>query len=366
MSKKFFNLLLVEDDPAHADLICRHFKSSDKPPQITIAGSVSQARKHLAQSHPDLVISDLVLPDGKGIDLIARKGKEITLPLIIMTSFGDEQVAVESIKAGALDYVVKSSVTFKDMPRIAERAIQQWNNITKRRMAEEKLRAYQRRLRSLALELSLTEERERRLIATDLHDNIGQLLAMTKIKLGQVRAMTLPDEIEENLDTVVEFIEKAIHYTRSLTSTLCPPVLYEVGFEAGIEWLIEYIRQNHNLETRLIGDGCTYPLGDDMRGLLFQVVRELLINVVKHAQAKNVIVEIHQVNQHIKISVQDDGVGFNASLIGSRGYQGGGFGLFSIRERLDSISGHLKIHSRLGQGTTATLSVPLQMAVTCK
>ena len=121
MTAKALQLLLVEDNPAHAELIRRAFVSSDRPVSLTVARSLQEARATLATTQPDLAIIDLLLPDGRGLELLPGDARAACYPSVMMTSYGNEQAAVEAIKTGAVDYVVKSDATLADMPHIAER-----------------------------------------------------------------------------------------------------------------------------------------------------------------------------------------------------------------------------------------------------
>lgn len=211
-------------------------------------------------------------------------------------------------------------------------------------------------LLSLASELSLAEERLRRRIATDVHDHIGQNLAISKIKLESLRKSASSTELATSLDEVCELIGQTIESSRSLTFELSPPVLYELGFEAAVEWLVRRTREKHGLSAEFKSDGRSKPLSHDVSVLLFQAVRELLLNVAKHANARNVTVRSRRVADEIQVTVEDDGVGFDTSKTTSRDYETSGFGLFSIRERLRSIGGRFDIESRPGVGTRVTLA----------
>ncbi len=160
-------------------------------------------------------------------------------------------------------------------------------DITHRKRAEERIRSYQERLRSLAPRLSLAEEQERRRIATTLHDRVGQTLAICKIKLGALRESAPSTEFAEPLEEIHEFLEQTIHETRSLTFELGSPILFQVGLEAAVEWLTGRIQIRHGILSGFEGDGQPKPLDDDVRVLLLQGVRELLTNVAKHAHTQS-------------------------------------------------------------------------------
>jgi PAS domain S-box-containing protein len=215
-------------------------------------------------------------------------------------------------------------------------------------------------LLSLASELSLAEERLRRQIATNVHDHIGQNLAISKIKLESLRESVSSPKLTALLNEIRELIGQTIESSRSLTFELSPPVLYELGFEAAVEWLVRNTRQKHGLSTDFQSDGRPKPLSFNVRVLLFQAVRELLVNIAKHANARNVTVWTRRVDDQVQVTVEDDGVGFDTSRLGSHTNQTEGFGLFSIRERLGYIGGSLDVDSRPGLGTRVTLVTPIE------
>ncbi len=228
--------------------------------------------------------------------------------------------------------------------------------VTDLKQAEGRVSAYQDQLRSLASQLSIAEERERRSLAADLHDQVGQALAIIKLKLGLVRQHVADPDAGPHLDEIRALLDEAISHTRSLTFDLSPPILYELGLEPALEWLAEQFQQKYGIPVQMHDDGQLKPLGDDVRGMLFRAVRELLINVAKHARAQNVALTVNRIEGSISIQVKDDGAGFDGrdSMQPARG-----FGLFNIRERLTAIGGRLGIESERGHGATITVVAPL-------
>lgn len=233
-------------------------------------------------------------------------------------------------------------------------------DISERKRAEEKIIEYQNQLRSLASQLTLTEERERRRIATDLHDRIGQALAISKIKLGGLRESASSIGLDGDIDEIRDLIEQTIQDTRSLIFDLCPPFLYELGFEKALEWLVEEIQKQHGVAALFKNDGKSKPLDDNVRVLLFRTVNELLINIVKHARAQKAKVSVRRDGDSIKIDVEDDGIGFDVIKIQNRMGKTGGFGLFRIRERLNYLGGQLRVESEPKRGTRVSLVVPIK------
>ena len=150
MTARRTHILLVEDSPGHAALIRRAFQAQTPEIVLTVAQSLREARQIISESVPDLAVVDLVLPDGQGTELFAETGAADDFPMVVMTSHGDEKVAVRAIKSGAMDYIVKSAATLANLPHIAERSLRQWEHITERRRAEVALRESEER-KELAL-----------------------------------------------------------------------------------------------------------------------------------------------------------------------------------------------------------------------
>jgi DNA-binding NarL/FixJ family response regulator/signal transduction histidine kinase len=235
---------------------------------------------------------------------------------------------------------------------IAERV----SRIIEHHRARERVLEYQEELRYLASQVSLSEERERRRIAVSLHDRVGHILAIAKFKLEDLQESVPADTLNE----IIQLIDQTIKDTRSLTFELSPPVLHELGFEAALEWLTKQTREQHPISTEFVDDGLPKPLGDDMRVVLFQAVRELLVNVSKHAHAESVKVSSRRSGDAIQIHVEDDGVGFDPFEVASRRGKDGGFGLFNISERLGYLDGRMEISSMPGNGTRVILTAPLK------
>jgi PAS domain S-box-containing protein len=274
---------------------------------------------------------------------------------------GEVHEAVTETPAGGetRHYRIVSS-PLKDPNSKIVAAIEMVEDITERRRAEQELHRYQQELRMLASELLFTEERERRRFAVDLHDSIGQVLAMSKLKLDMLRAAASSTEFARDLDEVREFVGQAIQQTRSLTFELSPAVLYEVGLEAALEDLVEQVQERYGIRMTFIDDQKPKPLSEDVRIYLFRAVRELLVNVVKHARARSARVSAGRYDDHLRIEVADDGIGFEASETDPHAGSRGKFGLFSIKERLQHLGGRFEVVSKLGEGTRVTLVAPLR------
>ncbi len=227
-------------------------------------------------------------------------------------------------------------------------------DITAEKGMAEEIAAYQEQLRELAAELTMAEEKERRRLAEELHDQIGQILALTQLKLGALRQELADSQVLHNLDEIRGHLSRVIKTTRSFTSELGSRALDELGLEAGVQWLADKFREQYGLDIEV---HCN--LGDSLepvkKTLLFRVARELLINVVKHARARSVEILLAENNGELQLTVADDGVGLTEAHNGSLD----GFGLFSIGERMRNLGGHLDIDSPPGQGTRVSITLPV-------
>ncbi len=226
--------------------------------------------------------------------------------------------------------------------------------------AEEDLSADRERLRSLASELSLAEERERRRIAVGLHDNVTQDLIATAALLAQCPERMTEPRCAKCRDGVQELLAKAIRDVRTLTFELGSPILYELGLEAALEELVEEFQEKHGIRSEFEDDGKAKPLGPDLGALVFRAVRELLVNVVKHAKADKSAVSVKRDDEGLKVVVEDDGIGFDTAEAVHAAAEHGGFGLFGIRERLEYLGGGMRLESEPGRGARITLVVPLK------
>jgi PAS domain S-box-containing protein len=238
-----------------------------------------------------------------------------------------------------------------------------FRDVTERKRTEREIAAYQEQLRFMASEMSLIEERQRRDIATVLHDQIGQVLALAKIKLGGMKEAASAGKRSRETDEIRELLDQAIRSSRSLTFDISPPILYELGFEAAVQTLCEKIQQQHGIRLKFSSDREPKPLHDYVVVFLFQAVRELLVNIVKHARAGNVQVSCRRNDRQIVIVVADDGSGFDTSPTVSQSPGNRSFGLFSIRERLYYLGGEMAVDSAPGRGTRVTLVAPLKESI---
>ncbi|HVG01936.1 MAG TPA: response regulator [Nitrospira sp.] len=222
----------------------------------------------------------------------------------------------------------------------------------------QELRDSQLRLRDLAMELTLTEQRERRRLAGELHDYLAQLLVLIRIKIRQTSSHVKDATPTALLMEADRAIIDSLNYTRSLVAELAPPALQEFGLLEGFGWLAEQM-QNHGLTVTVKKNVQHIVLDDDQAVLVFQSTRELLFNVLKHASTTQAEVSIDTDDDgHLIVTVKDEGCGFNFDEVTGNREERKRFGLFSVRERTEAMGGRLVVTSVLRKGTSAALIIP--------
>ena len=214
------------------------------------------------------------------------------------------------------------------------------------------------RLRALAMELNRAEQRERKRLAGELHDYLAQMLVVVRLNIGQARRLALPPNADELLKDTEEVLNKALIYSRTLMAELSPPVLQEHGLPSALTWLGTQMQRDDLAVTVDLGGTTSLSLSEECALLLFQSVRELLMNALKHAKCKAVMVRVHIVDSKLHIQVRDDGIGFDVmakNITSSASTLSSNWGLFSIQERMRDLGGWFDLQSTPGQGTSATL-----------
>lgn len=355
-------ILLVEDNPADARLLeIRLGESVRGPFALTCAGSLAEAVERLGREAFDVALLDLSLPDSSGMESIAPlRSAAPFLPIVVLTGAEEELSGAAAIDGGAQDYIAKRHATGWAVERAIRYAIlrQRADADVRRANADLERRVAERteQLRGLASEVLLAEQRERRRLAELLHDHLQQLLVSAKLHVGAAAAHTRSAALRGTLQTVEMQLGAAVEAARSLTADISPPILYASGLPAAVRWLGGRVEEEHGLKVAVRADDGAEPRDEGCRIQLFQSVRELLLNVVKHAGVDEAEVVLERIDEgRIRLRVRDRGRGFVAHA--SPGATGE-FGLLSIRERLNQMGGTMEIRSSPGRGACVTLVIP--------
>jgi len=234
------------------------------------------------------------------------------------------------------------------------------HEITELKQQEEEIAAARDKLKALAMEVTTIEENARRNFSNYLHDRIGQTLFVLKIRLEMMAKAEADKQGPEAWKEIFRLMEKAIGDTRALSYEMSPSILNELGFEAALEWLVDQTNNEHDLTVSFKKDGKVDFLDDTICTVLYRAVRELLTNVIKHARANHVSILLRQDDHQVVMDIKDDGAGFDTASLKSLPDHNKGFGLFSIKERLQWHNGDMIITSTPGRGTQVTLFAPLK------
>ncbi len=313
---------------------------------------------------------------GKSITILIPQDRQNEEPIILKKIVEGERIehydTVRQHKDGSLIDVSLTISPIRDSHGIVG-ASKIARDISDRKKAEEELKRFsseleQRveertkalenqawRLRELAVELTQVEQKERRRLAEVLHDHLQQYLVAAKIRIELSEKRM--GENNSGLQDARSYIDSAIEASRQLTAELRPPVLYEGGLKAGLRYLRQKMENQYHIRIHLVLAQDIEPGSDLIKVMIYQCVQELLFNTVKYAGVSESFVTVNRLpDRMIQVIVQDKGIGFDVSRIGS--HDKGGFGLFSIRERLKALGGEFLISSAHGQGSSFTLNVP--------
>ena len=328
--------VVVEAGGAAQDLFGRRLEELAGMPVAEILAAPG-VRVETGRARGGLAAIDGFPYEGRGLGATARhaSGRTFSVTVNVMRLAGDDRLACFVRDVSDLD--------------AAE---------DRRRRVERELGERTEELRELALRLPLDVESERRRIARGLHDQVGNALAMAKIRLGELHRDANEDDTLTALEEVQRLTDKAMQEIRTLTFELSSPVLYELGLEAALKSLGRRLAERHEIEFQFSSDDEPKPLSEDHQVILYRTVEELLANVIKHAWADTARITVERVDDEIRIAVEDDGVGLE-SQGGTLPRPDGGFGLFGVRQRLAPIDGRLEIEAAFPSGTRAIVVAPL-------
>ena len=342
------SVLVVDDDEGLLILMAETLRGEGY--EVATADSAKSARASLERSTPDLMILDLKLQDGSGPALVAELQRDkARVPFVVVTGQGDEKVAVEVMKQGALDYVIKDTRLLDVLPAVVQRAFAA--------IAQENaLVAAQAEHKRLEREILATSERERHSIGADLHDNLGQRLTALELMCTALKEDTASQPaIAKRLDSMGKMLREAIAQTRFLARGLVPVGDEPDALQIGLTTLAERTNALGHVRCRF---DCPEPIAINdplAAGHLYRIAQEAVNNAVKHARARHVTIRLARTDNTLTLEISDDGVG----LTKSRGGQRSGLGLGVMQHRANAIGGELTITSKRSDGVGIRCALPL-------
>jgi len=405
-------IMFVEDNPLDTELTVRELERSGYELEWQRVDTEPEFTQRLAHDPPDLIISDHVMPQfssSEALRCLHESG--LTIPFIVVSQAIGEEEAVKLMRAGAADYLLKDRMArlgeavhhaleerrLRSQYAKAQRDLRQLNQelesriaertaelevangalareLSERKQIEDQLRQLtgtleervrertqelamsSSRLRALATDLTIAEQRERRRLAMELHDYLAQMLVVTRMKVAQLQKQDHDEDVRTILQDADQLLHQSLDYTRSLVSELTPQALYERGLGAALQWLGDQMSRQQILKVEVSLDVPKLQLPETDAVLLFHSIRELLFNVFKHGKTNQACVSMIHAQNVLSITVSDCGCGFDVSHL--KDDHSDRFGLLSIRERMIALGGGFDLQSVPGKGTVASLRLP--------
>jgi two-component system NtrC family sensor kinase len=396
------NILVVEDDVAHAAAISRALSTSGIQSEVSIVGSLQEFRKRVALQRPDIAIMDLNLPDGRAVEALTSPAEDGDFPILLMTSFGNEQVAVEAIKAGALDYIVKSPESFNTMAATLERALREWRLLQEKKKVERQL-----------------QESQAQVIQQEKMASVGLLAAGVAHEINNPIGFITSNlsSLEKYTDKLVKFIEFQEKIIEKCADEDARTTLAEMKLQIKLDYLVNDLRDliaeslyGSRRVSKIVQDLQTFSRSDSSEAVpsdlnetirstinmvrheikyvaeldlqiedlpqvvcqpqhIGQVIMNLLMNAAHSIQGKGLIsLTASQVGDSVEISVTDDGCGilpehleriFEPFFTTKEAGRGTGLGLAISRDIVRKHSGELLVESSSDRGTTFTVRLPI-------
>jgi signal transduction histidine kinase len=362
--KKEIHILMLEDNATDAELAGHTLRRGGIRFTHTRVETEEDFVRELDDNPPELILSDYALPGFDGyaaLDIAKRKAPNT--PFIFVTGTMGEEVAIETLKSGATDYVLKHRLS-RLVPSV-HRALREAQERAERRRAQEQLRESHEQLRALSVYLQHVREEERTRIAREVHDELGQALTSCKLDLSllanKVPANLAP--LKEKAKALSSHIDATIQTVRRIATELRPGILDHLGLIAALEWQANEFQTRTGIKCDVHTDLHEPVLTPDLATAFFRIFQETLTNVIRHAGATHVVVHLKEAAGRIILEVKDNGRGITPQEISNPS----SMGLLGMKERAALLGGTFRIQpAPSGKGTLATVSIPLRSSISKK
>jgi signal transduction histidine kinase len=348
-------VLVLEDEPADAELALAALAEGGFRCAATLAQDRAAFEAALAQASFDLVLADYRLPDYTGLEALEHvRRRDPLLPFILVSGALGEERAVEALRSGATDYVLKQGL--KRLASAVRRALDERREHERHVATRRALELSQTRLRALSRRLLEVQEDERRSLARDLHDDIGQALTALKIQLESLARSD--SALRARLEECVETTRHTLERVHQLSLSLRPLQLDDLGLVAALRSHLDRQARVGGLIPHFDAEGAG-EAPPEIETACFRIAQEAITNVLRHAQARNLWLRLFSADGRLALSLRDDGVGFDPEAARRRAAAGGSLGLVGMEERIAFAGGSLELRSAPGQGTVLLATFPL-------
>jgi len=350
--------IIVEDTPDDVALLLRSLRRAGYAPDYARVQTAEELDGALRAGSWDIVLSDYTLPDFSGLMALHQVAAfDPDLPFIIVSGNIGEDVAVAAMKAGAHDYLIKGNLT--RLGAAIERELREAGMRRARRRDELALQHARLRLQALSNRMLEMQEAERRHIARELHDEIGQSLTAIKLNL-EALARRIDDEKARGLTAEIAGVAgQVLDQVRRLSLDLRPPQLDDLGLRAALQWLVKRHTREDGPAIELTAPESLPRIGSAAETACFRVAQEALTNILRHAEATSVHIELKEDGGQFCLDVRDDGRGFDLAAARARALEGASLGLVGMNERVALAGGEIRLASRSGGGTHVRACFPL-------
>ncbi|MEJ1361320.1 MAG: response regulator [Candidatus Sedimenticola sp. (ex Thyasira tokunagai)] len=355
------HILIIDDDLDNIRVLghsLKHFGYS-----VHVAKSGPEGLTRAVDTKPQLILLDLMMPGMDGYETcehLKNNPRTKHIPVIFLSSLDEKEAVIKGFRKGAVDFITKPYHQEELLVRVRTHTTVGSMHKRLRQAVKYQTRELQKAnttLAGLASELVLSEERQRRELASNLHDSTIQKLALARIQMDAIASRTGDDSTRFLVERATESVVESLGELRSLMFDLSPPVLYELGLDRALEWLADETEKRWHIPIEHKSQTVLSDLPEETVVLLFRSTRELVMNIVKHAEATGGKIQTMVDDNWISILVEDNGWGFNPEHLAEPSMMGG-FGLFSIKQRIELLGGEVHIKSG-NSGTCITLNLPL-------
>jgi len=371
-----YNILIVDDTPTNLGVIVSFLQSAGLG--IRIARSGESALKRVQYDHPDIILLDVLMPGMDGFETCRLlKANEATkdIPVIFMTSLTSVEDKVKGFEVGAVDYVTKPLAQEEVLARVTThlrlldltkslKAQHQQLKVTSEAETSRLFAAVSQQreqLRTLTTSLTNVQERERKQLARELHDEMGQALTAISINLDAI-AKALPDDgmeqVRERLTESKELTAVTLEQIREMSLNLRPPMLDDLGLIPTLKWYVNRFAERVGIAVAFTAVSLTDRLPPNIETTLYRIVQEALTNVARHAQATHITLSMQRKQNDICIEISDDGKGFDIEAVVSHPMLEHGAGLLGIQERVTLLGGTFEIETAVNNGTQLIIKIP--------